>query len=263
MKKNIFPEVCLFEEDANVYVSKNNFKNFKNHSHEFYEFEYFFEGSGVCEINGKEYPFKKGDISFVTPLDIHGYSSESNVRTLTIHFRPANFSRIFLGITNINACLINSTEELRNAFNILINQNKNNEFYEVLCEKTVETILLLFLQIKKANKKDVLPKEINAAIEYINLNFKNNINLKTVSDYAGYSQEYFSRQFKKYMGTGFLNYLTELRVTYAKHLLDNQEITVTQACYECGFGCLRSFRRAFNKKYGYSPNDFRCQKLSL
>lgn len=262
MGKNIFPEMYFFEKDVaqNVYISKNNFKNYKLHSHDFYELEYFFEGNGVCEINGKEYPFQKGDISFVTPLDIHGYKSSSNVKTITMHFRLTNLNPIFLGITNVNACLIKGTEEIRNAFNILICQDPTNEFYGLLCEKIAETILVLFLQIFKANMKNVLPKEIYTAIEYINLNYKNNINLKSVSEYSGYSQEHFSRQFKKYTGVGFLSYLTELRVTYAKHLLESQEITVTQACYECGFGCMRSFHRAFKKKYGYSPKSSKIKK---
>lgn len=254
MGKSVFPEIYFFEKNMaqNVYVSKNNFTNYKPHSHDFYEFEYFYEGSGVCEINGKEYPFQNGDISFATPLDIHGYKGSGNVKTLTVHFRLADLNPVFRGITNIDGCLIKSTDEIRSAFNILICQNPNDDLYGLLCEKTVETILILLLQMFKTTAK-VLPKEIYTAVEYINLNFKNNINLNSVSEYVGFSREHFSRQFKKYVGIGFLCYLTDLRVTYAKHLLDNQEITVTQACYECGFGCLRSFRRAFKKKYGHSP----------
>ncbi len=264
MKNSVFPEMYFFEKDIaqNVYIAKSNFKNFKPHSHDFYEFEYFLEGSGVCEVNGKEYPFQKGDISFVTPLDIHGYKGDSRVKTLTVHFRLPDLNQKFLGITNINACVIKSTREMQNAFDILMCQDPEDEFFELLCEKILEIILILFLQITNTTTKNVLPRWIYSAIEYINLNFKNNISLKSVSEYAGYSQEYFCRQFKKYVGVSFLNYLTELRVTYAKHLLDNQEITVTNACYECGFQCLRSFNRAFKKKYGYSPKINKNQKMS-
>ncbi len=263
MKKNIYPEMYLFEKDIarNVYVSKNNFKNYKLHCHDFYELEFFIEGNGVCEINGKEHSFKKGDISFVTPLDIHGYKGDDNVKTLTVHFRLADLNRIFSGISNIKAGLIKSTEEIRNAFNILIAQNSMEVFSDLLCEKVLETILILLLQKVKSPKRNVLPKEIYSAVEYINLNFKKNINLKVVSEYAGYSQEHFSRQFKKYTGVGFSDYLTELRLTYAGHLLNNQEMTITQMCYECGFGCMQSFRRAFKKKYGISPKMFKNQKM--
>ena len=97
MKKHIYPEMILFEKDIaqNVYISKNNFKNYELHSHDFYELEFFVEGNGLCEINGKEYSFRKGDISFVTPLDIHGYKGDDNVKTITIHFRLANLNQIF------------------------------------------------------------------------------------------------------------------------------------------------------------------------
>lgn len=263
MKKHIYPEIFLFEKDIaqNVYVSKNNFKNFKLHSHDFYELEFFIEGNGVCEINGKEFLFQQGDISFSTPLDVHGYKGNCNVKTLTIHFRLANLNQIFSGITNIKAGLIKSTVEIRNAFNILICQDSHAELSGLLCEKIVEAILILLLQKFKTTGQNMLPKEIFSAIEYINLNFKKNINLKIVSEYAGYSQEHFSRQFKKYMGIGFSDYLTELQLTHAKHLLNKQEMTITQICYECGFGCMQSFRRAFKKKYGASPKMFQNQKM--
>ena len=55
MKNRVFPEMYFFEKDRaqNSHISKNNFRSFKPHSHDFYEFEYFLEGCGVCEINGK------------------------------------------------------------------------------------------------------------------------------------------------------------------------------------------------------------------
>ena len=56
MNKAAFPEMYFFEKEKaqNVYISKHNFKNIKPHSHEYYELEYFYEGSGVCEINGNK-----------------------------------------------------------------------------------------------------------------------------------------------------------------------------------------------------------------
>jgi len=263
MKKHIYPEMILFEKDIaqNVYISKNKFKNYELHSHDFYELEFFIEGNGVCEINGKEYSFQEGDISFSTPLDIHGYKSNCSVKTLTVHFRLANMSPVFYRITGIKSGLIKSTEEIKNAFSILISSHSMDAFSNLLCEKVLEAILLLLLQNFRPAQHNVLMKEIYSAVEYINLNFKKDINLKTVSEYIGYSQEHFSRQFKKYTGTGFFDYLTELRLTYAKHLLNKREMTITQICYESGFGCMQSFRRAFKKKYGASPKMFQNQKM--
>ena len=111
-----------------------------------YKLEYFYDGNGVCEINGNDSPFEEGDISFASPLDIHGYKSDRNVKTLTVHFKLANLNPFFLEISNINACLIKSTEEMKNAFNILICQNPSDEVFDLLCEKITETILILFLK---------------------------------------------------------------------------------------------------------------------
>ena len=88
------------------------------------------------------------------------------------------------------------------------------------------------------------------------------INLENMSELIGYSKEHFCRQFKKYTGMSFLKYLTNLRTVHAKNLLDNGEYAVTQICYECGFGCLRSFSRAFKEKYGCTPQNYKYQKMS-
>lgn len=256
MKKEIIPHMYLFEGNdtvQSVYISEHHFEKYDSHSHDFYEFEYALEGNGVCEINGTEYPFNKGDICFVTPLDIHRYRGNEKFRVLTVHFRIVNLNHKLMDLNGINACVIKSNESISSGFEMLRKADANDELYDLFCEKVLESIVIMFLQMIKRDRKKVFPKEINFAVEYININFKKEITLKTISEKVGYSSEHFSRQFKKYTGVTFLHYLTDVRLAYARHLLEHQHMTVTQACFESGFGCLRSFSRAFKRKYGYSP----------
>lgn len=264
MKNEIMPEVLLLEEygENSIQISKKTLKDFKQHSHDFYEFEYVFEGEGICKINNKEYHIQKGDVSFVTPLDIHGYECNKEFKLLTIHFRVNSLSRELLYINTMEACVVKCSNALRSAFEMLAAANENEEFYELFCEKALEIIVIQFLQMLNGGRSKDKPNEIRRAVEYINLNFRNNIKLQTVSAYVGYSPEHFSRQFKKYLGKNFVHYLSDLRLSHAKNLLNNREISVTQACYECGFGSLRSLNRAFKAKYGCSPQQYKYQKMS-
>ena len=265
MKKSIMPEIVLFDLDKvvkNIYIQKKGFKDFCLHSHDFYEFEYVIEGKGKCYINGKEHAFEKGDVSFATPLDVHGYKGEEDFTVITVHFRLSSLDKKLVCVKDIDACVVKCSEEMKKVFEILGKIDVEENFGDILCEKTVEMLVILFVQMLKGNEKSVLPKEINYAVEYINLNFKENINLEIISGQVGYSKEHFCRQFKKYTGMSYLKYLTGLRLAYARNLLDDQEYTVTQVCYECGFGCLRSFNRAFKEKYGCTPQSYKHQKLS-
>lgn len=253
------PEMLLFETDRtvqNIFVSENKFEKFQMHSHDFYEFEYVLEGKGKCYINGEEYKFEKGDVSFATPMDIHGYSSEQSLKVLSIHFRTSSLDRKLSGISHMEACVTKAGKAMQNAFEVLKIADRKDRLGGMLVEKAMEMIVIMFLQSVKEDTIRNMPREINCAVEYINTNFKEKIDLKTVSNIVGCSKEHFCRQFKKYTGVSFLEYLSRVRVEYGKNLLLNSNHSVTDICFECGFGCLRSFNRAFNEKYGCSPKKY-------
>ncbi len=265
MKNSKMPKMLLFETDKtvqNIYVAQHEFESFRGHSHDFYEFEYVLEGEGKCFINGKEYPFRQGDVSFATPLDVHGYAGCGRLRVLTVHFRINSIDKNLSGIMDKEAVVISSSEAMRHAFDILKEADRNDGLGGMLGKKALEMIVIMFLQTIKEDKIKDMPREISYAVEYINMNFKDKIDLKTVSEAVGYSKEHFCRQFKRYTGMNFLEYLSGVRAHHAKNLLVDGGFTVTEVCYECGFGCMKSMNRVFLKKYGCSPKRYINQYLS-
>lgn len=265
MKNSKIPEMLLFETEItshNIFVSENEFENFRMHGHDFYEFEYVLEGSGKCFINGQEYSFKKGDVAFVTPLDVHGYSGNGRMKLLSVHFLSNGIDGNLMGICNMDACVIKAEESMQNVLEILRNANQEDGMGGMLAEKALEMIVILFLQIVKNDRIKNMPREISYAVKYINTNFKRKLDLEEVSKIVGYSKEHFCRQFKRYTGMSFLEYLSHVRVVYGRNLIVNNGLSATEACFECGFGSLRSFNRVFAEKYGCSPKKYAHQYLS-
>ena len=72
----------------------------------------------------------------------------------------------------------------------------------------------------------------------------------------GISCSYLSRVFKKYMGMNYTDYLTALRISRAKNLL-NAGATVTEACYECGFSDCSHFSAVFKAQVGVTPLKYK------
>lgn len=240
----------------------HSFDCFKSHSHEFYEFEYIIEGEGWCEINGKTFGLKQGDLSFATPMDIHSYKSDKPFKTITVNFYTDNLDKELAKLSDIESCIMKCPDEIKQLFMLLSAERSVDSYRYLFCRNLIEVIAIMFLSYAKIRKNPDMPKEIVYAVGYINQYFRTNIDLKSISEKCNYSTTYMSRQFKKFVGMGFVEYLTDVRAFHAKNLLINSDITVTQIAYECGFGSLRSLNRAFLKKYGCSPNVYKRQNLS-
>lgn len=83
------------------------------------------------------------------------------------------------------------------------------------------------------------------------------ISLDSVSEKLGLSASYFSAQFKKEFGINFLEYLTDLRISAAKELLRDPLRSTAEIAGMVGYESPNYFTRAFKKKTGMTPTDFR------
>ena len=57
------------------------------------------------------------------------------------------------------------------------------------------------------------------------------------------------------MGTGFIEYLNDYRLTIAGQKLKNSSDSVLTIAEECGFEHLSYFNRLFKRKYGTTPEN--------
>ena len=92
---------------------------------------------------------------------------------------------------------------------------------------------------------------------YISEHFTESITLESIAAHAGFSKYHFERIFSDYAGMTFYKYLLQMRINYAKRLLSNPELTVTDVSYQAGFASCTAFTRAFKKSTGYPPSQFR------
>jgi AraC-like DNA-binding protein len=69
----------------------------------------------------------------------------------------------------------------------------------------------------------------------------------------------FCRYFKEKTGKGFIDFVNEMRIGFACKLLIEQRLTVSQVCFECGFGNLSNFNRIFKRQTGVTPTEYQLQ----
>ena len=85
----------------------------------------------------------------------------------------------------------------------------------------------------------------------------NNPSLEEIANYVHLNPSYFSRSFVNHTGCSYNTYLNNLKLKYAKKLLTETNMTITDICFGAGFGSLSNFSRRFKFEYKISANDFR------
>lgn len=98
---------------------------------------------------------------------------------------------------------------------------------------------------------------VRRATEYLIKNFKNDLSLKDISEYAGLNSASLCRSFKHSTGKSIFNYLAQVRINFACKLLKNSDFTVSQIAFECGFRTVSNFNRHFKTIMKISPIGYK------
>ncbi len=108
------------------------------------------------------------------------------------------------------------------------------------------------------NERDKKSKlRIEMAKEYIENHYVESIALNDIAEYVELNASYFSSLFKTETGINFSEYLLNVRMEHAKELLRNPKIKVYEIGCLVGYEDAVSFGRAFKKKWGISPKEYR------
>lgn len=98
---------------------------------------------------------------------------------------------------------------------------------------------------------------IYKAKDIIDSNFAKDISLEIVASQIYMSPEHFSREFKKTVGETYINYVTNLRMSKAKHYLTTTNIQIAKISNMVGFGNTKYFSKVFKSSTGQTPSKYR------
>ena len=97
---------------------------------------------------------------------------------------------------------------------------------------------------------------------YIKDNYTKELTLESLAERFGYSPAYLSRMFQKYAMTNYKAYLQSVRVEYACKELANTDHSIGEIALNNGFPDGRALARAFKKRYGMLPSEYKKTKNS-
>lgn len=98
---------------------------------------------------------------------------------------------------------------------------------------------------------------IDRILQYIRQNYAVNLTSEAICLAFSCSRSYLSHAFKTVVGKSFREYLVDLRLRHAKHLLRFSNLTVTEIAFSVGFNDSNYFSSVFKYKVGVSPLTYR------
>ena len=92
---------------------------------------------------------------------------------------------------------------------------------------------------------------------FLKQNYQRRITLGEAASFINTSEVTLSRIIKLCTGKSYVNFLNDIRLSFAKRFLIDTDRSITEICYMTGFNNISNFNRLFKAKRGYSPRDFR------
>jgi AraC-like DNA-binding protein len=129
--------------------------------------------------------------------------------------------------------------------------------FDILATTTEFSVLNAADKRFNFNHKD--EDRINKVYEYVEQNYKKNIDIQAVADLANLTVPSFCRYFKKISHITYTDFVNEYRINQACRLLFENK-SIADICFEVGFNNISHFNKTFKQLKGVSPRDFKAKQ---
>jgi AraC-like DNA-binding protein len=100
---------------------------------------------------------------------------------------------------------------------------------------------------------------IQEAVTYIEQNYQRDITVEELANVCKLNRSYFSKLFKESMRCPPQEFLIRMRLSKATDLMKTSSASIGEISAVCGYPNQLHFSRAFKKRYGISPREWRVQ----
>jgi len=251
------------------------------HYHADYELFYIIKSKGVRFVGDNIENFYPGDMVFMGPNLPHVWRNDDeyidnpnkNAEAIVMQFKEDAFGQGFFDLPEM--------QSIRTLFNqsrrgLKITGATHEKIAKELKQITkIEGVQrftsLIGILYKLAISNDLTPlttesfekidinddsDKINQVFEFVTNEFKNDLELNEVAKIANMSKTAFCRYFKAKTTKTFFEYLTEVRINYASKLLLEDQYSISEISYKCGFNSPSYFNKQFKKVKKITPKEY-------
>ncbi|WP_424940714.1 GlxA family transcriptional regulator [Aliiroseovarius sp. S253] len=114
-----------------------------------------------------------------------------------------------------------------------------------------------------AKSQDLLPKQVERAIEHFAAHIESPIQISKVAEAVGVSTRSLERSFKEATGQSPLKYYRKMRMKQARQLVLYSNTPVTEVAFMVGYATPGAFLRHYRESFGMTPIADRRAKNSM
>lgn len=248
------------------------------HSHNHISIIYAISGEGHFIKNGIEYLMSSDTVLIIDKNQEHQMIDSPNqpmvVYVVRISKDIANSHRKLIDPLMIDEAPIIIPHyyafQLRRLLRQMLHeQNNRQEKYELALQQYLVFFILFLYRLRRRKKSstDSLDTKnslnrVSAVLSLVEQNYFESYCLSDVAQLARLSQRQFTNLCQKNTGMSFFGYITNIRITKAKELMEKTNLSITAIAFEVGYEEFTTFYRAFKKRYKCSPNTYRKQLSS-
>ncbi|EOS39548.1 hypothetical protein C808_01973 [Lachnospiraceae bacterium M18-1] len=240
------------------------------HWHRSVELFAVYEGALKFYLNEEEYLLRTGEFMLVNSNEIHSVDSPEPNQTIVLQIPLKTFEDYYTGEQFIRF----THDPLPQDGRVMeLIGDIYGAYAERACgyEMKVKGLyyMLLYLLVTEYRETDVTPdmvkwhknlNRLSLITGYIKENYASEMSLEALAEIFGYSPTYLSRMFQKYAGINYKSYLQNVRVERAFQEIANTEHTISEAAMNNGFPNSKALAKAFQKKYGMLPSEYRSKQ---
>lgn len=222
-------------------------------------------GAGTLHYNGIDYPVHSGECIFI---DCHNpyyhYTSENLWNISWIHFYGPTIDLIYNKYIERGGRPVFRSDDFSKYSQIwqqIFTLSKSNDnIRDIKINEGLSSLLILLMKDSwnpensiGSNKNNVLDR----LRKYLDENYTKKITLDDLAESYYINKFYLTRIFKKQYGISISTYITNIRITNAKHSLRFSNKSIEQIGVENGYKELYYFSRIFKQVEGVSPQEYR------
>lgn len=247
--------------DHSIRTEDSNYKMPSMHYHDSYELYYLEAGSREYFVEDKLFSVAAGEFVLIPPGKLHRTGGEYGLRTLVM------FTQSFLEkayTQEAMARILKCFEHIK-----LVPREEQQSSCRYLLKRLAAArddtqfalaLGLLLEELCRCGSPELRDDHVSGIVEFINRNYAEIESISQIAEHFYISKYHLCRVFKNAMKVTVIEYLNQIRIKNASHLLESSDYDISHISQLCGFNSVAYFSNVFHKLKGCSPSQYRKDK---